>query len=66
MTPTHVPAPAVKSGWRTTEFWMMAAVNAAALLSALAGALPPKWAAIAAAVSSGLYAVGRGQAKRPV
>jgi hypothetical protein len=37
----------------------------AALIAALSGNLSPRYAAIAAAVSTGLYAIGRGLAKVP-
>ena len=52
-----------KPGYKTTEFWLTLAVNVAALLATVAQVLPPKFAAIAAAISSGLYAVSRGFSK---
>jgi hypothetical protein len=55
----------VKPGYKTTEFWVTAITSAAALVAALSGNLSPRFAAIAAAVSSGLYAVARGLAKVP-
>ena len=54
--------PAVK----TTEFWLTIAVNLASLLSAIAGALPPRYAGIVSTVVTGLYALGRGWAKSGV
>jgi predicted acyltransferase len=54
-----------KSGWKTSEFAVTVLTAAAALIAALAGQLSPRYAAIAAAVSVGLYAVSRGLAKVP-
>lgn len=53
----------MKPGVRTTEFWLTVAVDAGALIAALADALPPRYAALATTVSTGLYAVARGWAK---
>jgi len=55
----------VKPGIRTTEFWVTAIVIAGSALDALAGSLPDRYAGVAAAVASGLYALSRGLAKRP-
>jgi len=55
----------LKPGYKTTEFWVTALTSAAALVAALSGHLSPRYAAIAAAVSTGLYAIGRGLAKVP-
>lgn len=55
-----------KSGIRTTEFWLTVITAAGALIAALASELPPRYAAIASAISVGLYAIGRGQAKSGV
>jgi hypothetical protein len=55
-----------KPALKSTEFWAMLAVNLASLLSALAGALPPKWAGLVSTVVTGLYAIGRGLAKQGV
>jgi hypothetical protein len=52
-----------KPGIKTTEFWLTIAVDLAALLSALAGALPPKWAGAINMVATGLYALSRGWSK---
>jgi CHASE2 domain-containing sensor protein len=54
-----------KPGWKTTEFAVTVLTALAALIAALAGQLSPRYAAIAAAVSVGLYAVSRGLAKVP-
>lgn len=53
----------MKPGIHTTEFWLTIAVDAGAVLAAVADQLPPKWATIAATVSTGLYALARGWAK---
>jgi hypothetical protein len=53
----------LKPGYKTTEFWLTVLVNAGALVAALSSNLSPKYAAIASAVSAGLYAVARGWAK---
>jgi hypothetical protein len=55
-----------KPGLHTTEFWVTVLTLLAFLIFAIADALPDKWAAIAGAVSAGLYAVGRGLAKSHV
>lgn len=52
-----------KPGWKTTEFWINAATIAGLVVSCFVGAMPPKYAGVAVAVSGGLYAVGRGLAK---
>lgn len=54
-----------KPGYRTTEFWVTTLTSLAAFIAALSGHLTAKYAAIAGAVSSGLYALARGLAKRP-
>jgi hypothetical protein len=65
--PASAPEPelvaGVKPGRRTTELWLTLATDVALLAGALAEALPPRWAAIAAAISNGLYALSRGWAK---
>ncbi len=53
----------MKPGLKTTEFWLTIATNVAALAAALADALPPRYAALAGAVSTGLYSIARGWAK---
>jgi hypothetical protein len=55
----------LKPGYKTTEFWVTGITAAAALVASLSGHLSPRYAAIAAAVSTGLYAIGRGLAKVP-
>lgn len=53
----------VKPGWRTTEFWVTVAADVGAIALAAEGALPHKYAAVLAAVSTAAYAVSRGLAK---
>jgi hypothetical protein len=55
----------VKPGVLTTEFWLAVVVILGTAIDSLAGSLPDRYAGIAAAVSSGLYAISRGLAKRP-
>jgi hypothetical protein len=55
----------VKPGVRTTEFWLSVVVILGSAVDALAGSLPDRYAGVAVAVASGLYAVSRGLAKRP-
>lgn len=53
----------VKAGIKTTEFWITVLIDVGSLASALAGALPAKYAAVATAVSTAAYAVSRGLSK---
>lgn len=53
----------MKPGYKTTEFWITLAVNLATLISSIAGALPTKWALIAAVTSATLYTLCRTAAK---
>jgi len=53
----------MKAGWQTSEFWLTVALDIGSLASALQGSLPPKWAGIAAAVSTSCYALSRGITK---
>jgi hypothetical protein len=52
-----------KPGYKTTEFYAMWATNLALLISAIAEGLPPKYAAFAASIVTGLYSVGRAISK---
>jgi hypothetical protein len=52
-----------KPGYKTTEFWVTSLASLAALIAALSGHLSPKYAALTAAVSQGLYALSRGLTK---
>lgn len=53
----------MSKGLQTTEFWVTVATEVGVVAAALQGSLPPKWAAIAAAVSSAAYGIARGLAK---
>ena len=53
----------LKTGWKTSEFWVTATTIAGLTFSAAALSLSPKYAAIGAAVSAGFYALSRGLAK---
>ena len=50
-------------GLKTTELWVTVATDVGILASALQGSLPPKWAAICAALANIAYALSRGLAK---
>lgn len=58
--------PSVKPGHKTTEFLVTAATIVGALAAALAGSLPPKWAAIATTVAAAAYSLSRGITKTAV
>lgn len=49
----------VKTGWKTTEFWMTIMTNVVTVVQALNGVIPPETAAIILAVANGLYGVLR-------
>ena len=53
----------MKPGFKTTEFIVNACVIVGAVAFAVADKLPARYAAIAAAISAGAYAVSRGLAK---
>ena len=53
-----------RPGWQTTEFYVTVATDVGLLASTLQGSLPPKWAAICAAVANVAYAFSRGLAKQ--
>ena len=55
-----------KEFWRTSEFWISILTNLGALASAIAGALPMKYAVPLMGLVNGLYAVSRGLAKAGV
>lgn len=60
--PMTKPVPA-KSGWQTTEWWATVLVSVGSWAAAQQDALPPRYAAIAAAVSVSAYAISRALAK---
>lgn len=53
----------MKPGRKTSEFAVTVCVSVGGLAAALEGALSPRWAAVAASVAVGSYAIGRGIAK---
>lgn len=53
----------MKPGQKTTEFLVTVSIIVGAVAFAIADKLPPRYAAIAAAISGGAYAVSRGLAK---
>jgi hypothetical protein len=53
----------MKPGYKTTEFLALLLVNIGSVAASLEGNLSPKYAAFAAAISAGAYAIGRGLAK---
>lgn len=55
-----------KPGYKTTEFWVTSLTSIAALVAALSSHLNPRYAAVGAAVSEGLYALSRGLTKHGV
>jgi hypothetical protein len=50
-------------GYKTTEFWLTIASNLAALISTIAGTLPPKYGIPLMAGANALYSISRGLAK---
>lgn len=52
-----------RRGFLTTEFWITVATDVGVVAAALANALPAKWAAVAASVSTVGYAISRGLTK---
>lgn len=53
----------LKPGVRTTEFAVTTLTAVGSLAAALAGQLTPKYAALAASISTGSYALARGITK---
>ena len=67
-TPAPSPAPPapgdqLKPGYKTTELLIVIATDVGLVVSSAVEWLPPKWAAIGAAVANGAYAIARGLAK---
>lgn len=54
----------IKPGIQTTEFWVSAFTIIGLLTASVGGAIPGPYGVIAAAVSSGAYAISRGLAKK--
>jgi hypothetical protein len=53
----------MKTGWKTTEFWMAVFVKTANVVAGLTGIIPPTWAAVLFTASSVGYGITRGMAK---
>jgi hypothetical protein len=53
----------MKPGYKTTEFWVALLVIIGSTVSALADALPPRFAAWASTIAGAAYALSRGLAK---
>lgn len=53
----------VKSGWKTTEFWLAVLSNVATVIPALSGVIPAEKAAMILAVVNGIYGIVRGLTK---
>ena len=53
----------MKPGYKTTEFIVTVCLIVGAVAFAIADKLPARYAAIAASISAGAYAVARGLAK---
>jgi hypothetical protein len=60
---TLVPVTHLKAGYKTTEFWVAVLTDLGLILASSTTSLAPRYAALGAAISSGLYAVARGLAK---
>lgn len=53
----------LKPGHKTTEFWVTVLTVAGLVIASSTTALPPRYAAIGAAISTGCYAIARGLSK---
>ena len=54
----------MKTGYKTTEFWVTVLAILASVLVASDDILEPRWSGLAASLASGLYAISRSLAKR--
>lgn len=57
------PASGLKSGWKTSEFYVTALTILGLVVSSAATSLSPRYAAIGASVAASVYAISRGLAK---
>ena len=55
----------IKSGWKTTEFWITVFTGLSGILGTYGGLIPPPWGIVAAAVIGAGYTISRGLAKAP-
>jgi len=53
----------LKPGWQTTEFLVSVLTTVGLIFASSADWLPPRYAALGAAISAGAYAIARGLAK---
>jgi len=53
-----------KETWKSTEFWASTLFSIGAIVASVANILDPKYAAILVAVSTGLYTISGGLAKK--
>ena len=53
----------VKTGWKTTEFWMTVATNVITVIGALKGVIPDDKAALVIAIANAVYSVARALTK---
>lgn len=53
----------MRSGWKTTEFYVTVLTDVGLIAASVGGVLPPKWAAVAAGVAQAAYAISRGLTK---
>jgi len=53
----------MKSGWKTSEFYVTVLSIVGLVVSSAAAGLSPRYAAIGASVSAAAYAISRGLAK---
>lgn len=58
--------PPVKPGYKTTELAVIVLTIIGQVVAASADWLPPRYAALGAAIAAAAYALSRGLAKRPV
>ena len=56
----------IKSGWKTSEFWITVFTVASGLIGTYGGLIPPPWGMIATAIIAAGYAISRGLAKANV
>lgn len=54
----------VKSGWKTTEFYIAILTSIGAITASLAGVLPSEYAVFATTISSVAYSISRGLVKK--
>jgi hypothetical protein len=55
----------VKSGYKTTEFWLVVVSNIGNVVTACAGLIPPSTAVIVSAVLNCIYTILRSAVKNP-